>query len=903
MPKIRSEQIQDLTIRDINLAPDANIDQSKIENWENDLQGWLSKGIIKAVNNEYFTNNGQQAFADFWDGSQAGQLYFNINTDELLIGTSADPFYNLVAGYGTQDINGYDSSLVVQMGTEAIDYNGPGTNLGTTFNLGVDLATDSSNFTLYLNGSLMEGSTNGDFQITGSQTIQFNFDVYGEDKITALIITDANFTNYATKSYVENLFFGESGHTHDGVDSTKLNFNESMEQSEIEGLTTANHLGSADLSSGFDWATTTQDFGIMPNGGNQIDIYLQSLTNSLTEVVDLINTQFTSEGITNFEAYAETNFVGIRAKTIGSNFSFTLVAGSVDDALATLGMTAGMYTGTSSLGVQINHTLFPTTDTRNLGTPSNPWGNVYANEGHFSASSIWIDNAKLQFNTNDGSLEISEDGGATFAKVAKRRSDNKPSTIDAGVGQKVILESNTGIEIVGNILPDSASSRNIGSETLPFSAVYTDELFVSASSLYVNGKKVLADNSDTMTFSTDPNQSMLVQTVDDAGSRGNANLTLNSANDLNLDSIGDITFTTGSTLTDKNIAFVNNSSNGNITFNANGNSVITYSSIEPGTDGDLHIGAGDKAFNDIFVNTILFRPLAEVSDYAKIDSEVSGTTTLVKHQIGNTSDDAIVFQGNDGTSIEDLLIISGDGKVTISGDLLVNGTTTTINSVQTNVSDSSFIIKTAETPIDGDASYEVQRENGNAKLKWNDTTHVWEAIEGGTADETREITNPTRIDGVNFHADTVDPTGTTRLNMDGYLYATRVYNAVYNDLAEFMPKAAESEPGDVLVMTERGLAPSSSRLDGAVVGVHSDTYGYALGADDSENKLPVAISGRVWVKLAEPCKIGDLLVSGKRGRATVRRGGDDITGKVIGKVLKNKENFEEERVEMLVMNS
>ncbi|MFW6046585.1 MAG: hypothetical protein ACOCP4_02200, partial [Candidatus Woesearchaeota archaeon] len=139
--------------------------------------------------------------------------------------------------------------------------------------------------------------------------------------------------------------------------------------------------------------------------------------------------------------------------------------------------------------------------------------------------------------------------------------------------------------------------------------------------------------------------------------------------------------------------------------------------------------------------------------------------------------------------------------------------------------------------------------------------------------------------------------------MDGYFYATRVYNAVYNDLAEFMPKAEDAEAGDVVIMTENGLAPSKERLDGAVVGVYSDSYGYALGAEDQENKIPVAISGRVWVKIAEPCKIGDLLVSGKRGRASIRRSGDNVLGKVIGKVLKNKDDYDEERIEMLVMNS
>ena len=903
MSRIRAEQIQDLTIRDQNISETANIDQSKIEDWQSDMAGWLSQGIVKAVPNTFFTNNGAQTFDAFWDGSQSGQLYYDTDNDELWIGTSTDPYHNLVAGHGTEGQEaGWDSQIVVQMGNEATDYNGDdvaihigtadlstgydwsttnetfnisvnggstttvtldtattdvvttvtevnnalgaasvsgveafadgnnigirttiaggdqsfvlssgtgalttlgwstgtytgsdGTNLGTVFDLGVDLATDGTNMMLYLNGALMENATDGDYQITGPQTIQFNYDIYGEDKVTAIIYSDASFTNYATKAYVDNLFYSDSGHDHDGVSTPKLNFNESME-------------------------VTTDIDGV-----------------------------------------------------IGNN------------------------------GVLINHNLVPTVDTRNIGSPSNYWGNIYVNEGHFAASSIFIDNAKLRFNTTDGSLEISEDGGATYAKVAKKAQPGEATDIYAESGQKVVLQSDTAIELQGDVLPDTNGARDIGSNSLRFALLYANDAY--ASTIYVNDKKAIEDQSSKMTLQTSIDETVRLLTTSSTAGLGSGNIEITSGNQFTVSTSGNASVTIDGSSGSAKVLTLSNQSGGNISLNTSAGNVVTNSSIEPATDGVLHIGGEGKAFNDIFVNTILFRPLAEAQDFAKIDSEIIDTSTLVKHQIGATASDAIIFQGNNGTSTSDLMSISGDGVVTISGDLVVNGSTTTVQSVTTQVNDSSFVIHHSDTPIDGDASYEVQRASGNAKLQWNDTTHLWEVVEGSNADITREVTNPTRIDGVNFHQDTVDPTGTTRLNMDGYFYATRVYNAVYNDLAEFMYKAEESEAGDVVVMTENGLVPSSERLDGAVVGVYSDSYGYALGAEDAENKIPVAISGRVWVKIAEPCKIGDLLVSGKRGRASVRRSGDDVTGKVIGKVLKNKSDYEEERIEMLVMNS
>lgn len=1151
MSRIRAEQIQDLTLRDQNISETANIDQSKIEDWQSDAAGWLSQGIVKAVPHTFFTNDGAQAFDDFWDGTQAGQLYFDVGTDELYIGTAADPFYNLVAGYGTDPIsNGWDNDIIVQMGTEAVDYSGDqpaqvvgnidmssgydwattpqdfridvnntgeftinltvlttdltttiseinnaisnagvvgveafssnnmyvgirtttkgsdqilkllngtnnalntlgitsdeyygtdGTNLGTTFDLGIDLASTGTNFLVYLNGALMENATNGDYQVVDLQTIQFNYDTYGEDKITAIVYNDASFTNYATKIYVDNLFYSESGHDHDGVSTPKLNFNESME-------------------------VTTDIDGVSGN-----------------------------------------------------------------------------------TGVLINHNLVPTVDTRNLGSTANPWGNIYANEGHFSASSIYIDNAILRFNTTDASLEFSDNAGATYQKVAPSQVPGAPTTISSDTGQPITLTSDTGIEIVGDILPDVASTRNIGSALLPFNEIHTDELFVSASSLYVNGKKVLQDVSNTMTISTDPDQAIKIETLYNSA-RGNANITFASANNYSVEAVGDLTFTANTILNDKDIAFTNNSANGRITFDANGESstgaLVTYSNIEPGTNGDLHIGAEGKAFNDVFVNTILFRPLAEAEDYAKIDSTTDGLNTIIKHQIGATLDDKIVFQSNNGTTITDIMTINGIGDISINnrlstdgtfigtldgnaatatklktartisvsggvtgsatfdgsanatitttvandshthdtryyteteidtnflnksntgeetmqgslivqGNLTVSGTTTTVNTETIQLADNIITLNsnyTGSTPSE-DSGIEVERgtqtnyqfmfdeatdtfvigmvgdlqsvstrettpttsgipfwnntsnrfdttstlvnvsvsnvptdtlgavttgnelitdvlhTQGNgagqmyisgSNIDANSVINVGKGIAGGQTAQNVEfggtVTAPTfsgslsgnatsastatklttartiditgdiaataasfdgtanvamssstvnSIQGVSFYTGTTAPTATTRLNMDGYFYATRVYNAVYNDLAEFMPKAEDAEAGDVVIMTENGLAPSKERLDGAVVGVYSDSFGYALGAEDAENKIPVAISGRVWVKIAEPCKIGDLLVSGKRGKASVRKSGEDVLGKVIGKVMKNKTDYEEERIEMLVMN-
>jgi hypothetical protein len=148
-----------------------------------------------------------------------------------------------------------------------------------------------------------------------------------------------------------------------------------------------------------------------------------------------------------------------------------------------------------------------------------------------------------------------------------------------------------------------------------------------------------------------------------------------------------------------------------------------------------------------------------------------------------------------------------------------------------------------------------------------------------------------------------DPAATQKLSYSGYFHATRVYNAVYNDLAEFMSTVGgeQFEPGTVMIQTKDGLAPSSSRGDKAAVGVVSDSFGYALGSEDKENKAPIGLSGAVWVRISEPVEIGDMLISGENGLAVKASEKELLMPHLwIGKVLEEKTDSEESRIKILI---
>ena len=103
---------------------------------------------------------------------------------------------------------------------------------------------------------------------------------------------------------------------------------------------------------------------------------------------------------------------------------------------------------------------------------------------------------------------------------------------------------------------------------------------------------------------------------------------------------------------------------------------------------------------------------------------------------------------------------------------------------------------------------------------------------------------------------------------EGTITGSKVYNAVWNDYAEFFPKGEETEPGDIIALDESSKvekyvrATNKSKL---IVGVHSDTYGHILGGEDSitkseKNNIPVGLTGRVYVKFIGKSILGEAVV-------------------------------------------
>ena len=124
---------------------------------------------------------------------------------------------------------------------------------------------------------------------------------------------------------------------------------------------------------------------------------------------------------------------------------------------------------------------------------------------------------------------------------------------------------------------DQGTGVSLGGPNNFFAHVYADEVHVGPHSLYVNGKQVVSDNSNVMTFSTEIDESMLLKATATVAGAGTGNIGIQTDGMTTVTSQGDIDFTVGGNVAGKNINFTNSSVGGAINFYGNSNVTGNFS--------------------------------------------------------------------------------------------------------------------------------------------------------------------------------------------------------------------------------------------------------------------------------------------------------------------------------------
>lgn len=228
--------------------------------------------------------------------------------------------------------------------------------------------------------------------------------------------------------------------------------------------------------------------------------------------------------------------------------------------------------------------------------------------------------------------------------------------------------------------------------------------------------------------------------------------------------------------------------------------------------------------------------------------------------------------------------------------------------------------------IDTDGHYNLKVGDGNTRFANLPTIFINQPI------ATNQDRGVVKIgEGINITADgTISVTDflskrggniNGNLTVSGDIRGARVFNPVVNDYAEYFKKSpscpAYVEAGEVVILDETysdELYTVAPKTEGnyfskyIVVGVVSDSYGHIVGGDgtedDEDNYLPVALAGRVRVKVPENINIrrGDeLMYSPRHGRVIVKDYFDkNINCTTLGIVVDTSERKDTGKVKILV---
>ena len=210
--------------------------------------------------------------------------------------------------------------------------------------------------------------------------------------------------------------------------------------------------------------------------------------------------------------------------------------------------------------------------------------------------------------------------------------------------------------------------------------------------------------------------------------------------------------------------------------------------------------------------------------------------------------------------------VIGEKRLNLDGNFYSSGTITANSSVY-----GAGLITTngAITFKRGTNNATIIKDNNGTSLRTNGPLYIGSSGTQPLYSGNTVINGTLGIGGSTYSNSEFKVDADGNLNTSGTITGSKVYNAVYNDIVEFMEKADYEEviePGDIVYFDNNGKVTKwyEGVNSTAIAGVVSseETYGYALGGAGLEDnqKVPIALKGRVYVKTDNTfIKAGDIL--------------------------------------------
>jgi len=349
--------------------------------------------------------------------------------------------------------------------------------------------------------------------------------------------------------------------------------------------------------------------------------------------------------------------------------------------------------------------------------------------------------------------------------------------------------------------------------------------------------------------------------------------------------------------------------------------------VETVSDGSTNHVVVKLFVENTLVGTIskdaTFAPSTPITGFATIKPGIQLSTTVSNAVFSGQASDADTLDGVQATgflsSIDDdvtegILKVSNDSGLYVGDDddFRVSVNVSGDVSLQNNTTDGDLLFKvndggTTKTVITIDGA------SGLAQVNSNPTTALGIATKGYVDSATSASGNSLFRDGTNTITGNIVPDGNNTRNFGASgtrfntIYATtfsgHATEAQYADLAERFEADEVLEPGTVVELG--GIAEVTTAIDelsNNVFGVVSSQAAYLMNASAGSNEThpPIAMNGRVPVKVIGFVNKGDRLVSAGNGYARAAQAGEVTAFNVIGRALNNKHNDGKGTVEAIV---
>ena len=174
------------------------------------------------------------------------------------------------------------------------------------------------------------------------------------------------------------------------------------------------------------------------------------------------------------------------------------------------------------------------------------------------------------------------------------------------------------------------------------------------------------------------------------------------------------------------------------------------------------------------------------------------------------------------------------------------------------------------------------------------------------------VTGPATVSGT-LTTNRIEPSGNVTVNIGtptlryanvfAQFFVGQAVTSQYADLAERFAADAVYEPGTVVQLGGTAeITAAAEELTEDVFGVISTRAGFLMNGEAGDNFThpPVAMSGRVPVRVIGQVRRGDRLVSAGNGLARAARKGEYSPFNVIGRALEEKTTVDEGTVEAIV---